>query len=83
MDELLQELKALLNKTLPAVNTDNVTMKSDLRTDLAIDSFNMILLAISIENHFNIKLDETFVPKSVEDVCEYIQRKQECSQEIV
>lgn len=75
MDEILQELTALLNKVLPAVNTDNVTMKSDLRIDLGIDSFNMILLAISIEEHFNIKLDETFVPKNVEDVCVYIQHR--------
>lgn len=75
MDEIMQELIALLNKVLPAVNTDNVTMKSDLRTDLAIDSFNMILLAVSIEDHFHIKLEKNFAPKSVEDVCMYIQNK--------
>lgn len=75
MDEILKELKVMLNKVLPAVNTDNVTMESDLRTDLEIDSFNMILLAVSIEDQFGIELDDTFVPKSVGDVCAYIQHR--------
>ena len=75
MNEILLELTALLNRVLPSVNTDNVTMNSDLRTDLEIDSFNMILLAVSIEDQFKIRLDETFVPKSVGDVCGYIQRR--------
>ena len=72
MKEIMQQLIEIINKALPAVNTEKVTMDSDLRTDLAIDSFNMILLAITIEEHFNIKLDEHFTPKSVRDVCEYI-----------
>ena len=75
MNDILQELTAVLNKALPAVNTDNVSMNSDLRTDLAIDSFQLIMLAISIEDHFNILLDENFSPSSVKDVCEYIQHK--------
>jgi acyl carrier protein len=75
MKEIMQELIVILNKVLPAVNTDNATIKSDLRTDLAIDSFSMILLAISIEDHFHIKLEKDFKPKSVEDVCVYIQGK--------
>lgn len=76
MNEIMQELIVILNKAFPAVNTDHVTMNSDLKTDLAIDSFKMILLAISIEDRFKIKLDKNFKPKSVEDVCKYIQSKQ-------
>lgn len=75
MDKIFQELIILVNKALPGVKTDNITMDSDLATDLAIDSFHMILFAISIEDHFHIKMDESFAPKSVEDVCRYIQDK--------
>ena len=75
MNDILQELKTLLNTALPSVNTDNISINSDLRTDLAIDSFQLIMLAISIEDHFNILLDENFSPSSVKDVCEYIQQK--------
>ena len=75
MNDTLQELKTLLSTALPSVNTDNISMNSDLRTDLAIDSFQLIMLAISIEDHFNILLDEDFSPSSVKDVCEYIQQK--------
>ena len=71
MEELFQELKTVLNTVLPSVNTDNVTMNSDLRTDLEINSINMILLAISIEDHFGIQIDENFSPKTVGDVCAY------------
>ena len=75
MNELLNELIVLLNKVFPSINTETVSMKSDLRTDLAIDSFHMMLLAISIEDHFGIKLDESFAPKNVEDVCRYLQER--------
>ena len=75
MNDILNELKALINKVLPSVNTDNVSLSSDLRTDLGIDSFQLILLSISLEEQFSISLDETFVPKSVEDVCTYIRAK--------
>ena len=75
MNDILNELKALINKVLPSVNTDNVSLSSDLRTDLGIDSFQLILLSISLEEQFGISLDETFVPKSVEDVCTYIRAK--------
>lgn len=77
MDEILQELTALINRVLPAVQTDNVSMESDIRTDLAIDSFSMILLAISIEEQFGIQLDEGFVPRTAGDVCKYILEKKQ------
>ena len=74
MKETLSELIKLINKILPTIKTDNVTMDSDLRTDLGIDSFHLITLAISLEDHFDIRLDESFSPKTVGDVCEYINR---------
>ncbi len=75
MDKILQELIDILNASFPETDTSNVTPESDLRTDLAISSFDMILLAVSIEDRFHIQLEEDFLPTTVADVCRYVQNK--------
>lgn len=75
MEEILKELIELINRVMPETDTSNVTMKSNLRTDLSITSFNFILLSITIEDEFKIQIEEDFEPKTVEDVCAYIMKK--------
>ena len=73
MKDLLEELIKLIKETLPAVETEGVCLESDLKTDLSISSFDMILLAIAIEDRFHIQIEEDFKPQSVADVCNYIE----------
>ena len=75
MKETLEELIKLINETLPNTEMENVSLDSDLKADLSISSFDMILLAIAIEDHFHLQIEEDFQPKTVADVCEYITRK--------
>ena len=49
MEEILKELIELINRVMPETDTSNVTMKSNLRTDLSITSFNFIsIIGISL-----------------------------------
>ncbi|MBE6015681.1 MAG: hypothetical protein E7241_10030 [Lachnospiraceae bacterium] len=75
MKETLEELIKLINETLPNTEMENVSLNSDLKADLSISSFDMILLAIAIEDRFHLQIEEDFQPKTVADVCEYIIRK--------
>ena len=72
MEKIFLELKAMMGEVMPEINLDGAGMDSELRTDLGIESFKMILLAVSIEEHFGIQLDESFTPKKISDVCQYI-----------
>lgn len=74
-EEIFQDLKGLIKSIMPSDKIDKSTMDSDLRNDLEIDSFRLIHLAILIEEHFKIQLDEGFTPKKVRDVCQYISGK--------
>lgn len=73
MDQTLNHLKEILKDNLPDVDASQVTRDSVLLTDLGLDSLNMMLLAIVVEDAFHIHFQEHFAPVTVGDLCAYIE----------
>lgn len=71
----IEKLKAILNEVNPAVITEGITSETRLNEDLGLDSLNMMLLAVQVEDEFGFRFDDmpTFV--TVGDICDYIEKK--------
>ena len=74
MNEIMQKLIAMMNQMMPDVDTSNVTESTSLQQDLGLDSLNMMLLAISVEDLFGITLGPDFEAGTVGDLCRYIEK---------
>ncbi len=58
------------------LDADEVTMESNIREDLGADSLDMVDLIMSIEDAFEVKVDEndTVNIKTVGDIVNYINK---------
>lgn len=52
----------------------NYSEDADLKDDLGLDSFNLALLTVQIEDEFNIDVfDNGYIPKTVGDIIRQLQ----------
>jgi len=74
---VFEELKKLIASDL-GVDEKNIEMNSDLVEDLGADSLDAVELIMSIEDAFNIDIDDNDANtlKSVKDIVEYIENHQ-------
>ncbi len=74
---VLERLKKVFKVLMPEVDTDKVTLDSELVSDLGISSISVLLIVIGIEEEFGITFDnvraDTF--KTVGDVVKYIEER--------
>ncbi len=72
-----EKVKALLVEELD-LDENEVTLESNIREDLGADSLDMVDLIMSIEDAFDIKVEEsdTASIKTVGDIVNYIEKKQ-------
>lgn len=73
---IFDKLIAILQRVKPNVDVSGVTMDSRLITDLGIDSLSMMLLAISVEDEFQIEFGDDTNFNTVKELCDYIEAKQ-------
>ena len=71
----IEKLKEILNSVNPAVITDGVNQDTKLVEDLGLDSLNMMLLAVSVEDEFGFRFDDMPVFETVGDISLYIEKK--------
>lgn len=71
-----EKIKNLLVEELD-LDAEEVTLASQLKEDLGADSLDMVDLIMSIEDTFDIKVDESQAAniKTVEDIVNYIDAK--------
>ncbi|MBM7562003.1 acyl carrier protein [Fusibacter tunisiensis] len=71
-----EKVKALLVDELD-LDENEVTLESGLKEDLGADSLDMVDLIMSIEDTFEIKVDESDAStiKTVGDIVKYIENK--------
>lgn len=69
MKEKLMELLLHVN---PSIDPQNVTMESDIQADLGLQSFEMVLLLMDIEDTFHITIGDDANFRRVADVCAYL-----------
>lgn len=72
---IFDKLVEIFERVMPQVNTADITMDSVLSTDLGVDSLNMMLLAISVEDVFNINFESNVKLETVKDICDYVASK--------
>lgn len=65
----------ILLRVKPNIDKSQVNMDADLVMDLGIDSLSMMLLAISVEDEFNIRFDDNPNFKTVKEICDYVSEK--------
>ena len=70
---IFDKLIEILKRIMPQVDTSKITKESVLTTDVGIDSLNLMLLAITVEDEFNIHFDSTNELKTVGDICIFVE----------
>jgi len=71
-EEIFAGLKEIITVVKPRLNLDTVTMDSQLVSELGIDSLSMLLVALAIEDKFQIKFEPTTRFNTVAEVCDCI-----------
>jgi acyl carrier protein len=74
-DDVLAELKKIAARELEL--SVDLTPALRLHDDLQLDSMQMIIVAVGLEDHFAVKLEEEDVPalRTVGDLCDLVARR--------
>ena len=64
---VFDKLKEIFGRVMPQCDTSTIKMDSVLTTDLGIDSLNMMLLAITVEDEFKIRFTPDAKLETVKD----------------
>lgn len=70
---MLEQLKEILGKVLPAVDMSTVTEETRLIEDLGCDSLAMMMMAMELEDAFHFKFASFVKFETVGDVCRYLE----------
>ena len=70
---IIDELKEIFKNTMPQCNLSKVVPEAKLTSDLGVDSLNMLLLAIAVEDHYNIRFDPEAKLETVKDIVDYVE----------
>ncbi len=72
---VFDKLLEIFENVIPEVDTAEISEESTLFEDLGLNSLTMMLLAVSVEDEFNIKFEDVEELETVGDVCRYICEK--------
>lgn len=69
---MLEQLKKLINDIMPELDVTNVTENTRLVEDLHFDSLAVMMLAMNIEDTYNITFDGPMNFRTVKDVMDFV-----------
>lgn len=70
-DDILGGLKEIISVIRPKTDISNVRFESELVRDLGIDSLTMMLLALAVEEKYQMRFpSDKAAPVTVGDVCD-------------
>ena len=77
MDEKLKAIVAIISDFVD-VNPDEVTVDSKLRSDLGLNSFDFVNIAVEVEREYNIKIPDVDIAqlKTVGDLLKLVEEKE-------
>lgn len=70
---VFEKLKEIFTKVMPQTDASKITLDSSLTGDLGVDSLNMMLLAITVEDEFKIQFDSEAKLSTVKDIVDYVE----------
>ena len=65
---VFEKLKEIFGRVMPQCDPATIKMDSVLATDLGVDSLNMMLLAITVEDEFKIRFSSDAKLETVNEV---------------
>ena len=71
---MLDQLKEMIKKVMPEVDSSKVTLDTKLVDDLSFDSLAIMMLSIELENTFNFRFEEQVNFVTVGDVVKYLEK---------
>lgn len=77
MDEKLKAIVAIISDFVD-VDPDEVTVDSKLRSDLGLNSFDFVNIAVEVEREYNIKIPDVDIAqlKTVGDLLKLVEEKE-------
>ena len=69
-----ETLLALLLEVSPEIDPQQISSRSNLQSDLGLDSLKCMMLLMGIEDAFQVELDDSAIFEIVGDVYEYLHR---------
>ena len=70
---IFEKLKKIFERVMPQVDTADIKPETVLTSDIGVDSLNMLLLAVSVEEEFDIKFEPSAKIDTVKDICDYVE----------
>ena len=70
---VFEKLKEIFGRVMPRCDPATIKMDSVLATDLGVDSLNMMLLAITVEDEFKIRFNSDAKLETVKDIVDYVE----------
>ncbi len=72
---IYEKLIEIFGNVIPEVDSEEITRESNLMEDLGLNSLTMMLLAVSIEDEFDIQFEGADNLETVQDVVNFISEK--------
>lgn len=71
---MIETIKTIISDQM-TIDMDNIDLNSDLKGDLEIDSLDAVEIMMSIEDEFDIKIEDEQIMqfKTIKDIIDYIE----------
>lgn len=74
---MLERLKEVIKKVMPDIELEGVTEETRLIEDLEFDSLGIMMLAMALEEEFNVRFDGPVAFANVGDVIKYLEENKQ------
>ena len=76
-NKMLERLKEVIKKVMPDIELEGVTEETRLIEDLEFDSLGIMMLAMALEEEFNVRFDGPVAFANVGDVIKYLEENKQ------
>ena len=73
-EKIFKIIKSTLDETSSRYESVDITLESNLKDDLGLDSFALALLTVQIEDEFNVDIFGNDFPQTVSDILDILNR---------
>lgn len=73
-EKIFNIIKSTLDETPSRCESVDITLESNLKDDLGLDSFALALLTVQIEDEFNVDIFANDFPQTVSDIVDILNR---------
>ena len=71
-EKIFKIIKSILDETPSGYESVDITLESNLKYDLGLDSFALALLTVRIEDEFDVDIFENDFPQTVSEIVDIL-----------